>query len=238
MKMPSMQFYPADWRKDPGVQALGFFERGVWFEIICLMHESTERGVLLLNGKPMPNDALARVLGLDNQILADTLSKLFDYGVVSKRETDNAFFNRRMVRDEQLCQIRREAGKLGGNPVLLKQKKTTGVKQKKTPSTSSSISTSTSEEKDNNNLFTDVPSEFIKSWYEFNKYYTDENFKRVRKMEQQITPKQLYKLTQKFSIPDIETTLQSMENYKKLKDYSSVYLTLNTWLSRSYSKTA
>jgi hypothetical protein len=51
MKLPAFQFYPADWRKDPGVQSLPYFERGIWFEILCLMHESEQRGKLILNGR-------------------------------------------------------------------------------------------------------------------------------------------------------------------------------------------
>lgn len=142
MKMPALQFYPADWRKDPAVQALGYFERGVWFEMLCLMHESCERGVLLLNGIPMPEEALSNALGLDNQILSTTLTKLLTYGVAKKREGDGAIFSKRMVQDEKLCQVRREAGKKGGNPVLLNQNSTTGVNQNPTPSSSSSSSSS------------------------------------------------------------------------------------------------
>lgn len=140
-----MQFYPADWRKDLAVQALDYFERGVWFEILCLMHESSERGVLLLNGNPMPEDVLARLLGLDKQILTTSLTKLLTYGVAKRRPSDLAIFNKRMVDDEKLCQVRREAGKLGGNPTLLKQKPTTRLKQNPTPSSSSSSSFSNSE---------------------------------------------------------------------------------------------
>jgi uncharacterized phage protein (TIGR02220 family) len=148
MKMPAMQFYPADWRKDLAVQALDYFERGVWFEILCLMHESSERGVLLLNGHPMPDDVLARLLGLDNQILTTSLTKLLTYGVAKRRQSDSAIFNKRMVDDERLCQMRREAGKLGGNPALLNQNKTTRVKQIPTPSSSSSSSSSSSNNKE------------------------------------------------------------------------------------------
>ena len=83
-KLPAIQFYPGDWRKDPGVQALSFHDRGVWFEILLLMHESDERGKLILNGKPMPKEALGRLLGLDNQNLTNTLTKLLEYGVASK----------------------------------------------------------------------------------------------------------------------------------------------------------
>lgn len=142
MKMPALQFYPGDWRKDLAVQTLNYHDRGVWFEMLCLMHESSERGVLLLNGVPMPEEGIARLLGLDNQTFNQTLTTLLSYGVARRRESDNAIFNKRMVEDEVLCQKRREAGKLGGNPVLLKQKLTTGDKQNTTPSSSSSSSSS------------------------------------------------------------------------------------------------
>jgi hypothetical protein len=146
MKLPALQFYPADWRKDPGVQAMTRHDRSVWFDLLLIMHESDERGVLLLGGKPIPEDALARMLNLDNQTLNQTLSTILTYGVASRRESDGAIFCRRMVRDENLIQIRREAGKKGGNPNLLnqngKQKPTTGDKQKPTPSSSSSSSSS------------------------------------------------------------------------------------------------
>lgn len=99
-KIPAFQFYPADWRKDPGVQALSFFDRGVWFEILCLMHESEQRGKLLLNGKPMPEEALARLLGLDKQALLKTLATLLDYGV-ARRDDNGILFSKRMVEDEQ-----------------------------------------------------------------------------------------------------------------------------------------
>jgi hypothetical protein len=144
MKRPSFQFYPADWRKDPGVQSLSYHDRGVWFEIICLLHESEERGKLLLNGKPMPEDALARLLGLDKQKLNQTLSILIEFGVAQRCEETGALMNRRMVRDETLSRIRAEAGKMGGNPFLLnqksKQKPTTPLIQIPTPSSSSSTS--------------------------------------------------------------------------------------------------
>ena len=116
-RLPAFQFYPADWRKDPGVQSLDYETRGIWWEIICLLHESDERGVLLLNGQPMPEDALCRLLGLDNQKLQSALSILLTYGVAKRRE-DGAIFNSRMVKDESLRKSARENGHQGGNPAL------------------------------------------------------------------------------------------------------------------------
>lgn len=117
-KLPSFQFYPGDWRKDPGVQALTYHDRGVWFEILCMMFESEQRGKLLLNGKPISDDALARLLGLGPQVLTNTLTTLLDFGVASRDPQTGALICRRMVRDEDVRVKRAEGGKLGGNPVL------------------------------------------------------------------------------------------------------------------------
>ena len=160
-KMPAFQFYPGDWRKDVGVQSLDYHDRGVWHEMLCLMHESERRGVLILNGHALAEDALARLLGLDKQILTTTITTLLTSGVASREAETGALMCRRMVRDEKLCEIRRQAGKLGGNPaltpqrhgaaagdpVLLNQKPTTTVNHdaKQTPTPSSSSSSSTTE---------------------------------------------------------------------------------------------
>src|SRR5690349_19810080 len=109
-KIPAFQFYPADWRKDLGIMALSFHERGVWFELLCLMHESENRGRLMLNGKPLSDDTIARLLGLDRQSFVKTLRKLMETGVASRGE-QGELMNRRMVRDEELRRVRQEAGR-------------------------------------------------------------------------------------------------------------------------------
>ncbi len=147
-KQPSFQFYPGDWKRDAGVQSLSFEERGVWFEMMLLMFESAERGKLVFGtGTPMPEDAVARSLGLDRQRYVQILRKLLDYGVASKDEKTGIVFCRRMVRDAELSKKRAECGKLGGNPNLLNQnsskreaKSNQNGKQNPTPSSSSSIS--------------------------------------------------------------------------------------------------
>jgi hypothetical protein len=144
-KLPAIQFYPGDWKKDAGVQTLSYHDRGVWFEILLLMHESERRGVLLLNGKAMSNGALARILGLDIESLKQTVETILEHGVASIEEDTGALMSRRMVRDEHIRQVRTEAGKQGGNPGLLKQipsKTLANGKQIPTPSSSSSVSSS------------------------------------------------------------------------------------------------
>ena len=46
MKRPSLQFYCADWRGNSKLRRCSFAERGIWVEIICLLHDSDEYGIL------------------------------------------------------------------------------------------------------------------------------------------------------------------------------------------------
>lgn len=143
MKIPAWQFYPGDWKKDLGVQALSFHERGVWLEILLLMFDSEDRGKLIINGKILTAEAIGRIIGLDKQNATKVITKLIDMGV-AKVDENGAIYNKRMVRDEEIRRIRKECGGMGGNPSLLNQKSnqslTTGVKVFPTPSSSSSSS--------------------------------------------------------------------------------------------------
>jgi hypothetical protein len=147
-KLPAIQFYGGDWRKDVGVQSLSYHHRGIWFEILLLMHESERRGLLILNGRAMTDEELSRVLGLDNQNTTTAITEILTSGVASRDPKSGALMNRRMVRDQRLREIRQKAGKLGGNPALLKkraenldkQNQTSRDKQSRTPSSSSSAS--------------------------------------------------------------------------------------------------
>jgi hypothetical protein len=141
MKLPAFQFYPADWRKSTDVQAMSFHDRGVWFELLCLMHESEDRGRLVLRGKPMSDELLAKLIGISTKKLRNSIQIFLEFGVATRDEL-GALCNRRMIRDEQLRRVRTEVGRLGGNPVLVKQRDKLGDKQKPTPSSSSSSSSS------------------------------------------------------------------------------------------------
>jgi hypothetical protein len=168
-KLPAMMFFPGDWRKHPGIQALTYHDRGVWHEILLLMFESDQRGRLLLNGKPMPDEALARLLGLDKQVLVKTITTLIDYGVAN-RDSDGALYCDWMVEQERLRKIRKEAGRLGGNPQLIQGKRgllnqnPTKPKNevKQNPTLSGSVSDSSSKEENQPPARAREPSDNVK----------------------------------------------------------------------------
>jgi hypothetical protein len=128
-KWPALHLYTGDYRKDPGVQTLDYWDHGVWLNLLFLMHESEERGKLVLNGTPMTDVQIARVLGLPltgqesyedgvfQRPFGVTLKTLLNLGVACRDER-GALCNRRMVRDELKRQLASEAGKRGGSPLL------------------------------------------------------------------------------------------------------------------------
>jgi hypothetical protein len=45
LKLPSLQFYPADWLSNAKLRRCSEAARGAWLDIICLLHRSEEYGV-------------------------------------------------------------------------------------------------------------------------------------------------------------------------------------------------
>lgn len=45
-RRPSFQFYPGDWSGNQNVKRCTHAEKGMWMDILCLMHDSEEYGVL------------------------------------------------------------------------------------------------------------------------------------------------------------------------------------------------
>lgn len=117
--LPAMPFYVGDWLKCPEVRSLSPDFRGLWFDLLCYMWESRERGVMVKpNGNIYSDIEIIRMVGLDNQNSGTWLTILLENGVCQRRE-DGAIYSRRMVKDETLRQIRTVSGSKGGNPALL-----------------------------------------------------------------------------------------------------------------------
>ena len=46
MRRPSFQFYPGDWQSNSNLRRCTHAERGIWLDVMCLMHDQPEYGVL------------------------------------------------------------------------------------------------------------------------------------------------------------------------------------------------
>jgi hypothetical protein len=118
VKRPAFQVYPADWRKDSALQACSPIARGLWWELVCVMHECQPYGHLTINGKAASEAQGAALVHYPIGLYRKALAELEEAGVPS-RTASGILFSRRMVRDERIRNSRAEGGKLGGNPALM-----------------------------------------------------------------------------------------------------------------------
>ena len=147
IKRPSFQFYPGDWLNDARLRMVSVGARGLWIEMICLMHQGSEYGYLKVGGKVILNANLARMCGATLEEVEGWVNELEQVEVFS-RHADGCIYSRRMIRDEEVRQARAAGGKLGGNPALKdKTKVNLSSNLEPTPSSSSSSSSSLSKEK-------------------------------------------------------------------------------------------
>ena len=116
-RQPWMKWYPADWRADPGLHMCGFAARGLWADMLALMHEATPYGHLVVNGRAPTPRQIAQLLGGGSAKEVEALlSELREAGVFS--ENDIGIYSRRMVRDRAKAEEDRANGRAGGNPRL------------------------------------------------------------------------------------------------------------------------
>lgn len=111
-KRPAFQFYPGDWRKDVELRACSLAARGLWIDLMCVMHECDPYGHLALNGAPMTPAKIAGQIGVTPQQVKKLLDELIENGVA--RKTDNGtIYSKRMVDDERVRNARAAGGKAG-----------------------------------------------------------------------------------------------------------------------------
>jgi hypothetical protein len=113
---PWLKFYPGDWRADPALRMCSLAARGLWIDMLCLMHEADPRGSLLVNGKPVTPQQLASLVGVSGREVNLCLSELEAAGVFSR--DNDAVYSRRMRRDTEKAEQDKANGKGGGNPAL------------------------------------------------------------------------------------------------------------------------
>tara|TARA_B100001105_G_scaffold193383_1_gene157436 strand:+ start:886 stop:1743 length:858 start_codon:yes stop_codon:yes gene_type:complete len=93
--------------------------RGLWIEMLCIMHEATPYGHLLHKGKILDASSLAVLVSAPVSDVASWLAELEEFGVV-ERKRNGVLFSKRMESDEIKRSKNRENGKKGGNPSLRK----------------------------------------------------------------------------------------------------------------------
>lgn len=97
MKFPFIQCFTGDWLKDPAVSMLSPAARGIWWDFICVMHESDRSG-MMTGSLPM----LARLVRCSTDELSAALNELKTCKTAEITEDVNGVvtvINRRMRRE-------------------------------------------------------------------------------------------------------------------------------------------
>lgn len=97
-RLPYFPFYTADHRGDLALRSCSLAARGLWTDMMTLMHEAEPRGFLLLHGEPVDVDELARLISSKTRDVKDALAELERKNVCS-RTPAGVIFSRRMVRE-------------------------------------------------------------------------------------------------------------------------------------------
>lgn len=95
--LPSFQFYPGDWVRDP-VAGCSLAAQGLWLRMLFLMHDSERYGYLVVNGSPMTSGSIARRCGCTPDEYEALLAELDSAGV-PRRTKEGTIYNKRMVDD-------------------------------------------------------------------------------------------------------------------------------------------
>jgi hypothetical protein len=118
--MPYVKWHGRDWLGDPLLRMVGHEARGVWIDLLCVMMQSEPYGHLSVGGKPMSNEQMARMIGVDMPTFIPLLMDIEGAGI-SSRTADGVLYSRRLVRDyDQFMRFSKAGKKGGGNPALRK----------------------------------------------------------------------------------------------------------------------
>lgn len=99
-RRPSFQFYPDDWLSDTALRSVSGGARGLWIDLMSLMHTSPRYGYLLArNGKPLTIPVIAKLTGNGAEETAVWIEELTAEKVCDV--VKGAIVSRRMVRDEK-----------------------------------------------------------------------------------------------------------------------------------------
>lgn len=119
MSDPWLKFYTNDWVSDPKLRMCSLAARGLWIEMICVMHEAEPYGHLLVSGISPTDAQLAVLVGTPPDQIPELIGELEQVGVFS-RTRKSVIYSRKMTRDHKKAVTAKKNGRNGGNPSLCK----------------------------------------------------------------------------------------------------------------------
>lgn len=127
MRRPSLQFYPGDWQSNPKLRRCSHAEKGIWLDVLCILHDQDEYGILrwplkelalAVHAKPSALQGLVNkgvLKGADSDGECEKLVYIPRHGrkdgeplTLIEAQPGPIWFSSRMVRDEYIRKVRAE----------------------------------------------------------------------------------------------------------------------------------
>ncbi len=141
-KLPYFPFFPGDWLSDPKLKSCSFRAKGVWADLIAISFYLPVPGVFRTENERLTDENITDMLTGKTREKNLGFKELVEKKIL-KRMEDKTYYCKRLYEICRLSEIRRQAGKKGGNPsLLLKQNPNQTDKQILDSSYSSSYSSS------------------------------------------------------------------------------------------------
>lgn len=183
MRRPSFQFYPADWRNNANLRRCSPAARGIWVDVMCVLHDSDEYGVVRWPLIDLANSANAPIKLVRELVEKNVLkggdkvvAMPFIYVPRSGRKNGDPvtllptqagplWYSSRMVKDEYVRTIRGEASRFGeGNDEASKASPKPPFGDGSTSSSSTTSSSLRSEDLSLGGPRSKYPPEFEEAW--------------------------------------------------------------------------
>jgi hypothetical protein len=101
-RLPWFPFETVAWRGDLNLRTCSAAARGVWVEMMLVMHEADPHGHFVLHGQPLDRDlgTFYEISGLKPKVVGRAIGELEQKRVFSRTE-DGVIYSRKMVRDRK-----------------------------------------------------------------------------------------------------------------------------------------
>ncbi len=87
MKRPSFQFYPADWQANSNLRRCSHEEKGIWLDVLCLLHDQEEYGICRWSLKE-----IAQAIGCTSAKLSGLITKGVLKGADTSQDVDELVY--------------------------------------------------------------------------------------------------------------------------------------------------
>ena len=116
-RYPWFRFFPSDWQANPKLAMCSVAARGLWLEMLCIMHQAKPYGHLIIAGKVPTNEQLSSFARIPIDELQKLLLELSENEVFSKKKS-GVIYSRKLVSMAETSRKHQKNGAKGGNPKL------------------------------------------------------------------------------------------------------------------------